>query len=42
MTKYFNKGETILNRLKSFKHYVFLFNPDIKRYLLFQCSKQLL
>lgn len=30
MTKYFNKGETILNRLKSFKHYVLLFNPDIK------------
>lgn len=30
MTKYFNKSKTILNRLKSFKHYVFLFNPDIK------------
>lgn len=30
MNKYFNKFKTILNRLKSFKHYVFLFNPDIK------------
>lgn len=30
MSKYLNKDKTILNRLKSFKHYVFLFNPDIK------------
>lgn len=30
MSKYFNKDKIILNRLKSFKHYVFLFNPDIK------------
>ena len=30
ITKYFNKYKTILNRLKSFKHYVLLFNPDIK------------
>lgn len=30
ISKYFNKNKTILNRLKSFKHYIFLFNPDIK------------
>ena len=30
ISKYLNKYKTILNRLSSFKHYVLLFNPDIK------------
>lgn len=30
MSKYFNKDKTILNRLKSFKHYILMFNPDIR------------